>query len=251
MASRIKWIGILLLWTIGISVARAEKMAFPEEELARESVLPKFDVPNSVRNRNVVVAERFELGGFYGSVTNEAVYNQNQFGFLGTYHFDEIHGVTLSYGLMGSGVGSYAKTLDSSMPDSYGFDLSKTFGPKSVILANYQFTVFYGKLSILKNLVFNTHIYGMIGAGSVMYDGLTSMALDFGLGQRFYFTKNFALRFDLKFVRFSGPNPIYLNKSGSSQQSRDELRSGNLKISDFETTNYLLTHLTGGLVFLF
>lgn len=241
-----------LIISLGGSFAFGEKMAFPEEELARESVLPKFDVPNSVRNRSVVVADRFELGGFLGATTNEAVYNQNQFGLIGTYHFSESHGIALSYTQMASGVGSYAKSLDSSVPaDKGNFDLSKTFGPKSFFLVNYQNTVFYGKLSILKNLVFNTHIYGMIGAGTVMYDGLSSMALDVGLGQRFYFTKNFALRFDLKFVRFSGPNPIYKPDNKTPQESREALRSGNLKISDYETTNYLLMHLTGGLVFLF
>lgn len=234
------------------SISFAEKMAFPEEELARESVLPKFDVPNSVRNRSVEVANRIELGGFLGSSTNEAVYNQNQFGIISTYHLTESHGISLNYTQMASGVGTYAKSLDSSVPEAKGgFDLSKTFGPKNFVLLNYQNTLFYGKLSILKNLVFNTHIYGMIGAGTVMYEGLSSMALDFGLGQRFYFTKNFALRFDLKFVRFSGPNPIYKPDNKTSEESRNALKSGNLKISDFETTNYLQTHITGGLVFLF
>ncbi|MEY4617110.1 MAG: hypothetical protein RJB66_2070 [Pseudomonadota bacterium] len=225
----------------------AQTMAFPEEELAKESVLPRFDVPNSVRNRNVVVANKFELGGFLGSVSDEAIFNQMQFGLLGTYHFDEFHGVNVSYGMMGSGTGVYAKALK----DAVQLDLTNAFGPKSYMLASYQFTGFYGKLSILKNLVVNTHIYGLVGLGTVMYDGLSQMALDFGLGQRFYFSKNLALRFDLKMVRFTGPNPIYKPSGKSQNDSINDLKSGNLKISDFETTNYLLTHITGGLVFLF
>lgn len=242
------WPLIIVLGIMGTTPLYAEKMAFPEEELARESVLPKFDVPNSVRNRNIVVAGKFELGGFFGKITDEAVYNQNQFGFLGTYHLNEVHGVNLSYAILGSGVGDYSKTLKNS---TVGLDLSKTFGPKSVALVSYQLTAFYGKLSILKNLVVNTHIYGLAGVGSVMYDGYTALAFDFGLGQRFYFTKNFALRFDLKFVRYSGPNPIYGPPGKSPVQSRIELESGNLKINNFESTNYMLTHITGGLVFLF
>lgn len=227
--------------TIWPDDVKAEKMAFPEEELAKESVLPIFDVPNSVRNRTVAVAGKMEVGGFLGSVTDEAIYNQNQFGLLGTYHLDEVHALNLSYGMMASGVGSYAKTLEGSV----GLDLSKTFGPKSYFLANYQLTAFYGKLSILKNVVVNTHLYGLIGLGTVLYDGMSSMALDFGLGQRFYIFKNFALRFDLKLVRFTGPNPVV------ERALRTQVASGTMKISEFETTNYLLTHLTGGLVFLF
>lgn len=242
------WPLICFMSVVGMTTSlRAEKMAFPEEELARESVLPKFDVPNSVRNRNVVVEGRFELGGFLGKVTDEAVHSQDQMGFLGTYHINEVHGVNLSYGLMGTGVGDYAKTLNSEV----NLDLSKTFGPKSVALVSYQLTAFYGKLSILKNLVVNTHIYGLAGVGSVMYDGLTALAFDFGLGQRFYLSKNFALRFDLKFVRYSGPNPVYRPSGRSQNQSKDDLRNGILKIRDFESTTYMLTHLTGGLVFLF
>lgn len=218
----------------------AEKMAFPEEELAKESVLPKFDIPDSVRSRNVVVSGKAELGGFYGSVTDEPLYKQTQYGLLGTYHFNETHGVTTSFGMMSTGIGEYAEELKKI---DKGPDISNTEGPKSYFLVNYQFTGFYGKLSILKNVVVNTHIYGMLGLGSVMYNGLSSMALDFGIGQRFYILKNVALRFDLKLVRFAGPNPI--------AKSSAELKSGKLKITDFETTNYLLTHITGGLVFLF
>ena len=218
-----------------------------EEDLARESVLPVFDVPNSVRNRNVPVAGKFELGGFLGSVSDEPVFSQSQFGLLGTYHLNEVHGVNLSYGMMGSGVGTYAKTLKENVD----LDLTRTFGPKSYFLASYQLTGFYGKLSIFKNLVVNTHIYGLLGLGTVMYEGLSSLALDFGLGQRFYITKNFALRFDLKFVRFSGPNPIYRGAGLTQDAGKSKLKSGTLKIGDFETTNFLLTHITGGLVFLF
>ena len=232
-------LSLLIFCLVFSASGQSEIIAFPEDELAKESVLPIFDIPNSVRNRNVVVADKLEIGGFLGSVSDEAIFNQNQYGVLGTYHFNEVHGVNISYGIMAAGVGSYSKNLYNTVE----LDLSKTFGPKSYFLTSYQFTAFYGKLSILKNLVFNTHIYGLIGAGTVMYDGLSSMALDFGLGQRFYLLKNLALRFDLKFVRFTGPNPITKTKA--------QLAAGKLKINDYETTNFFLTHITGGLVFLF
>lgn len=234
------FLGLLIVgfWSLA---GQAENLAFPEQELAKESVLPVFDFPNSVRTRNVPVAGKFELGVFAGSVADEAIFNQSQYGALATYHFDETHGVNLSFGVMASGLGSYALQLKDLKPT--GLDLENTFGPKSYFLGDYQFTAFYGKLSILKNVVVNTHIYGLAGLGSVMYDGLTAMALNFGVGQRFYILKNLALRFDLKVVRFSGPNPV--GPTGS------QIASGNLEIGDYDTTNFLLTHITGGLVFLF
>jgi outer membrane beta-barrel protein len=229
---------------LSVAEVRAEKMAFPEEELAKESVLPKFDVPDSVRNRTVALTRKLELGAFLGSVSDEPIYKQFQYGFLGSFHLDEVHGVTLSYAIMDPGLGVYAEDLKKvKYTDGVPLDLSKTQGPKSYFLANYQFTAFYGKMSILKNYSMNTHIYGLLGLGTVMYDGLSSLALDFGLGTRFYFLKNLALRFDLKLVQFSGPHPI--------AKKRSDIASGTLTTKDYDTTPYLLTHITGGLVFLF
>lgn len=234
-----KWQWVLLVCIMTANGVHGKPLAFPEEELAKESVVPRFDVPNSVRDRNVPVAGKFEIGGFVGAVADEAIFKQFHYGAMATYHFNEIHGLNISYSKMEAGVGNYADEIKKSV----NLDLKNTFGPESYLLANYQYSAFYGKLSLLKKLVINTHLYGLAGLGSVNYEGGNQFALSAGVGQRFYLWPNFAIRFDLKLVRFSGPNPV--------SRSKPDIESGNLKIGDYDTTNYLLSHITGGLVFLF
>ena len=229
---------IILLVLFGSYSAWAEKIIFPEDELATESVLPKFDRPDSVRSRNIATAGRFEFGAFTGWASDEPIFNPIQFGGTATYHFDETHGLNLVYGLFGGGVNSYAKEINSSV----GLDYTNAFGPKGYYLADYQFTGFYGKMSMAKDTVVNLHLFGLVGAGMMDFGGVNEMILNFGLGQKFYFSKNAALRFDMRFMRYNGPNPAAISKT--------DLNSGTKTAEDFESTSFLTTHLTVGVVFL-
>jgi outer membrane beta-barrel protein len=234
-----KWIIVIASFGFVLNVGAGEP-AFPDEELAGESVLPIFDVPTMVKNRNVTVDGRFEIGGFAGFVTDEPIYNQTIFGGLATYHFNEVHGLNLIYGQHSKGLGQYSTDLKKT---PVNLDFSKTFAPQSYVMANYQLTGYYGKISLLKNWNASIHLYGLLGAGAVMYEGLSEFALDYGLGQRIYFTKYFALRFDYRFMRYNGPNPVSIS-------DKDQLKSGKLKITDYSSTTYFLNHVTLGLVFL-
>jgi outer membrane beta-barrel protein len=189
----------------------------------------------------VSVDSKFEIGGFGGWATDEPIYNPMQVGLLGTYHFDEFHGLNLTYASFMSGLTSNAAQI-KDVP-TLGYDYSKTFGPKSYSLLQYQFTAFYGKMSLGKSITINLHLYGLAGLGTMNYAGKSEMCYDLGIGQRFYFTRNMALRFDMRIMRYNGPNP-------ASIASRASLNSGNLKIDDFATTSFLTTHLTVGLVWL-
>lgn len=230
-------IAISLVFFFTLNSKGAEP-AFPEEELAKESVLPVFDVPTMVRNRNVTVDGRFEIGGFGGWVTDEPIYNQTIVGGIATYHFNEVHGLNVFYGQYIKGVGKYADGLKNAV----GLDFSKTFAPESYVVGNYQLTGYYGKISLLKNWNASIHLYGLLGVGAVMYQGVSEFALDYGIGQRIYFTKNFALRFDYRFMRYNGPNPVSVDNA--------LLGTGNLKLTDYSSTTYFLNHVTLALVFL-
>jgi outer membrane beta-barrel protein len=229
---------IFLVIFFSLNSRATEELVFPEDELAKESVMPVFDVPTAVRNRNVPVDGKFEIGGFGGWVTDEPIYNQTIVGGIATYHFNEVHGLNLIYGQHLKGVGQYSQELKKSI----GLDFSRTFAPQNYVVGNYQLTGYYGKVSILKNWNANIHLYGLLGVGAVMYQGLSEFALDYGFGQRIYFTKNFALRFDYRFMRYNGPNPVSV--------SQETLDSGALKITDYSSTTYFLNHVTFALVFL-
>lgn len=220
------------------SSAFAGKFIFPEDELAKESVYPVFDKRDAVRSRNIVTANRFELGAFTGWASDEPIFNQAQFGVSGTYHFDEFHGLNLTYAMSAGGINQYSKEIKSAV----GLDYSNAFGPKNYYLAQYQFTGFYGKLSLAKETSINVHIFGLLGAGFTDFGGKQELTTDFGLGQKFYINNKTAVRFEMRYMRYNGPNPASVSKA--------DLNSGNLKVDDFESTSFMTTHMTVGLVFL-
>ncbi len=231
------------LWPLILnsSFAQAQDAYIPEQELSRESVLPIFDVTNSVRNRNVVLKDKIELGIFGGATTDEAIYNGKHFGGIGSYHFDEIHSVNLMFGQYATGLSSYSDQLKNS---KVNLDFGKTFAPKSYFLLNYQGMAYYGKFSILKNYNYNFHVFGIGGVGFINYDGAQELALNFGLGQRIYFTPNIAIKIEYRFIRFNGPNPVSIS-------DKVKLSSGSLKIGDYSTATFFQNHITVGLVALF
>ncbi len=222
---------------ISASSAFAERIEFPEDELATETVLPKFDRPTVVRNRNVVTEGRFEPGLFSGWIMNEPFYNNQQIGLNLSYHFNEISAVNVVGASWMSGASTYGKQLKEQ---NY-VDVDNTYGPKSMYLLNYQFTGFYGKISLTKQAVVNLSLFGLMGIGMVNYEGLNSPAFTFGLGQKFYFTPAIALRFDLRMLAYQGPNPVSLPTINLTTKPA---------ISDFEKSTYLSTVLNVGLVFL-
>ena len=169
---------------------------FPEEELARESVLPVFDNTVAVKSRLVPTAKRIEFGLGVGSALNEPFFNSNRFGGHVAYHLNETHGILLSGMFYQSGLGDNGKSLAGTdlAPDSATNDtfLRMEFAPqpKYHFFANYQITPYYGKISVFKDFVMNLSLYGLMGLGVVDICGETSPALQLGMGQKFYFSKH-------------------------------------------------------------
>ncbi len=71
--SSMKWFVRVSLLTLlaAAPYVHAEEVEFPEEELARESVLPVFESRRDVLNRWVNTAERFEVGLGAGLMIDE------------------------------------------------------------------------------------------------------------------------------------------------------------------------------------
>ena len=92
---------ILLLMS---SQVWAVTIEFPEEELARESVLPIFDNATAVKSRLVPTAKRFELGFDLGFAMNEPFFQALRYGGHLAYHFTETHAVNLMFNLYQQGL---------------------------------------------------------------------------------------------------------------------------------------------------
>jgi outer membrane beta-barrel protein len=188
--------------------AVADTVEFPDEELATETVLPVFEKNRSVLSRTVQTAERFEIGGGMGMALNEPFYNPVNFSATATYHLTDQHAVNLFANFFMSGLTQYGEQLKSGegLDAPNEFDPSHAPAPKFMLLANYQFTAYYGKISLSKQSVMNLSLFGYGGLGVLQTGGISNIATNVGFGQNFYFTPNLAARLDLRLVMYNGPD---------------------------------------------
>ncbi len=200
-----------------VFAATTQVIEFPKDELASESVLPVFDRPEATKSRLVSTAKRLEIGAFGEYAMTEAFYNAKSVGGMLTYHFNETHGVNLMGSFNLGGVSSYAEQLNpirdqNGNPTSYA-NLQYAPAPKYLALASYQFTAFYGKISITKDYVMNLHLYGLAGLGLAGIGDSTFPVASLGIGQKFYLGRQFAIRFDMRGVVYNGPDVVSRNLS--------------------------------------
>lgn len=205
-------------------------MRFPEEELASETVLPLFDPARAVLNRNVSLKYRFEAGLGISFGLDEPF--RSPFyptGFL-AFYFSEAHGVSLTgtwFLPFYSSAGEKLKTgKDLCLKDSKGnqvrnsrdcvqyqlFDVHRVPYPQWMAFLNYQYTPYYGKISLTKNFVMNLSIYGFAGPGIIiLHENSRLLAFNLGIGQRLYLNRYFGLRTDIGLYGYYGPDPAKID----------------------------------------
>jgi len=198
----------ILIFVLALNVAaKAETIEFPEEELSQETVLPRFDRPDSVRRRNVTTANKFELGGYYGWNITEPIYEQSKFGFNAGYHWSEESAFMVNYAQWNSGLNkTYTDSIESTSTPP--LDFTRIPKIKYSLYGHYEWNIYYGKISLTKQGVVNLSTYPIFGGGITAYEHKTYPGVDFGIGQKFYFTKSIALRADLKLQYSQKPSPF-------------------------------------------
>jgi outer membrane beta-barrel protein len=217
----------------------AEAVNLPTEELAQESVLPIFDKPVSVKNRAVVTDQRVEGNLFYGYAMTEAIANVSKLGLSLYYNTSEKNAWGLMVAKNFSGLSSYANQLDSQ----YKLKFDRAPQPELTAMLDYNIKAFYGKMSLTKSWVLNTALYGSLAGGMIKYQNKSYPALALGIGEKFYFTKNFSLRVDLRVYGNQAPVPFL---AGHMKES-DPVPT----FDDFEEKFQTATTLDVGLSYLF
>lgn len=241
-------LAVLTMALIGLGLsAKAETIKFPEEELATESVLPVFDNPVSVKNRTVTTAKKFEVGLLGGFALNEPFANPYSVGGSISYHLDEEQGINIygSYYLGGST--RYVDQINQEAQSATGnrLDLQNAPTTKYLGLISYQYTAFYGKLSLTKNYVMNLSTYGLAGLGGIQIGDALNPVVGLGFGQKFYFTPNFALRFDLRMLIYQGPDV-----AGTGYPAPTANAGGEVSSSRFNKRIYTNSVLSLGAIYL-
>lgn len=186
-------------------LAQAATVEVPEEELAKESVLPRFERGEAVKNRNVVTNKKFELGAFGGWNFTEAIYNQMKFGFNAGYHISEGSAFVLNFNFFMPGRN---KQYTDMLLSGFKLDFTRTPDVQFSTWLNWEMKAYYGKMSWTKSGVMNVHLCPILGVGIIKYAHKVYPGINFGLGQKFYFSNNFSLRADFKLQYAQGPNPF-------------------------------------------
>lgn len=214
-----KFIVCLVLLSMISIESYAVKIQFPEDELASESVLPKFDNPDPVKNRNVETKGRFELTGMLGWTLNDVFVDPMTVGAMVTYHLTEIHALQFYYNKFSAKVNDYPAQIEEETGA-----IVEPPTPESAMLLAYQITPYYGKLSITDQGVMNMSFYGTAGVGTYSVDGGNSFAMSAGVGSKIYFTNRISLRLDYRWVFFNAKDPIG-EKNGEELPDRAQFNS--------------------------
>lgn len=193
--------------------AVAADVDVPEDELAQETVYPVFDNPVSLKNRNVKDYQTMDIGIFGGFALTEPIQSTTKMGFTANYHISEVHSLGFSYAKNNTGLSRDAQGLK----EDFTLDYSRAPSLDYTLMADYNFKLFYGKLSITKDTVMNTSIYFSGSGGIVKYVHKSYPALALGIGEKFYLNNHWSLKVDLKFIANNAPIPF---KTGA-------LRTGN------------------------
>jgi outer membrane beta-barrel protein len=245
---------ILLVFSIN---AFADEIELPPEELARESVYPKFDRPDVVKSQNIKMTSKIEFGVYYGWKITEPIYNQGKFGGWLGYHWNESSGLLINFSSWLTGLNQqYTDGITSAstnLSDSTDYlDFTRLPKKKMSVFLQYDWTLFYGKISFTKQGVTNLFLYPIFGAGMTAYEHKNYPGFEVGVGQKIMFGKTLAFRTDVKLLASQYPSP-FLGDNEPPLTDQPSLRTKNPKpeFSEFTDKYGLDTLLDIGLTLIF
>lgn len=218
----------------------ADQIVLSQDELAQETVYPLFDNPISVKSRNIKDSETFDVGIIGGYAISEPISNPSKYGATINYHFSELHSLGLIWTKNSTGVSKDAEALQTD----FSLDFTRAPNPEYSLLTDYNYKLFYGKLSITKESVLNTSIYTSVSAGLLKYVHKSYPAIAVGVGERFYFNHHLSLKADLRIFINNAPIPF---KSGALRTGVDPVPA----YDSFDERITYTTHLELGLNYLF
>lgn len=196
----------LIIFCLNPGVQAAQSLELPDDELAKESVLPVFEKPGMVRSRNVVTKSRYELGLYYGWLMTEPIFDTSRLGAALYYHSNEDTAWGGVFFAHSTGLSTYAKQLKGP---NFGLDFDRAPKPLYSISLDYNKKLFYGKMSVSKTTAINTHLQGLLGVGITQYENNKNyFSLSGGVGYKFYFTNNLSFRTDLRLLIHQAPTPF-------------------------------------------
>ena len=189
-------------------LGNTKKSFFYEDDLSRESVIPVFNSKKVVRSRSIRLKNRLETTFAISRNLSEVFFEAIQYSGGIIYYINEEFGLSVSFFKNLSGLSPDAKAI---FEESKNVDFNNAPEPLDTTLLNLQWNLYYGKMSLSKSTVLNTHLYTLSGLSLHRIRGDSLLGIDLGIGQKFYFSKSISLRTDLSMIVFSGPDILSNN----------------------------------------
>lgn len=237
---------ILGLVFFGTLAHSAESFEIPGEELRSDVVLPKFDRFPMVMRPHVRFAERWEAGIFGAAQFTEPIFNPLRYGLELGYHFKESHSFHASIASWQSGLNSqYVPGIEAQGgTGNQKYQMSRVPAPKMSYWGYYHFKAYYGKISLSKKDVMNLSLYTQFGLGMTQFAHKSYPGLSVGIGQRFYFTPQLAVKLEAKLQYLGMVDPFL---GGGKLKEVNPVPSP----SEFSDLYRFATLVEGGLLWLF
>ena len=217
-----KIFALVVLMFAGSLVWAAPDLELPQEELAKETVLPVFDRVEMVRMRKVKTSGKWEFSGNYSWMMSEPIFDTARLGFSAYKHTSEEKAWGAQFYYYSTGLSDYAKQLNKQ----YTLNYNRAPKPEYGFFADYNAKLFYGKMSISKNSTMNTHLLGLFSLGMTKYENQMYPGMTAGVGYKFYFSPNISLRTDLRLFIHQAPIPF---KRGAIKESDPVPDKGSFK----------------------
>jgi outer membrane beta-barrel protein len=232
---------VLIAVVLFALTARAQEVVeIPEEELARESVLPIFDTPDVVKSRLVTLTKKIEFGAFFGMNVNEAFYDQLLYGAQASYHLTEMSAIGVMFSMINAQSSQYVPQLNEVSTPPLHYELLPK--PKYFFLLNYEFTPFYGKMSVTKQTIINLTTFCTLGLGMFALGDSQTPLLGIGVGQNFFFGKSWGLKIDMRGLIYQGIDPVSVDVNSYGGQTPP--------VSDYQRQTVVNFTVSGGLIVL-
>lgn len=196
-----------LILTLSFAQVKAEEIKFNDDVLPTESVLPKLDSVDAVRNRLLSHKGRFEVGLDYLWAVDELFFNTTLYGFQGYYHLNNDIGLGLKYYQYASGLNDYGKQFDQAA--TIKFDRAPA--PQSIFALSLLNRILYGKISVTKETIlpFIVNIEYDLGLNKYGTKSLFYSAV--GLSHKIYFKGNVGVGLTYHLQVHEVPNAVSVN----------------------------------------
>lgn len=192
--------------------AQAPAAASPDDQAERvstEAIKEKYWARGEesevgvVQNRLYSKAHHFEASLLGGFDFNDPMLSVYTLGARIGYHFNEYFSMHLIAWKAFSGASStQTDLLNNKSPDQVGTVLN-TNPPQYFVSPEAQWSLLYGKLSVVGKAIIHYDLHFMVGLGAMKTESGTDFSQHLGIGQQFFLSKTSFLNVDYRLVHYN------------------------------------------------